>query len=182
MGADITQLKQHQEKLLEGERRLMANLHDLHVLRKLDGERTEQLEELNRKFMRETERAEAASQAKSQFLANMSHELRTPLNAIIGFSEIMANAHFGPLGSDRYVEYASDIHTSGQHLLNVINDILDMSKIEAGQVSLEREEIDLCPLISETVRVIAVQAEAKVDRGRDQDPGHDEGGSPTGGR
>jgi len=161
IGADITQLKQQQEKLLEGERRLMANLHDLYVLRKLDGERTEQLEELNLRFMRETERAEAASQAKSQFLANMSHELRTPLNAIIGFSEIMANAHFGPLGSDRYVEYANDIHSSGQHLLNVINDILDMSKIEAGQVSLEREEIDLCPLISETVRVIAVQAEAK---------------------
>jgi two-component system cell cycle sensor histidine kinase PleC len=162
IGADITQLKQHQEKLLEGERRLMANLHDLHVLRKLDAERTDLLEELNRKFMRETERAEAASQAKSQFLANMSHELRTPLNAIIGFSEIMANAHFGPLGSDRYVEYAADIHTSGQHLLNVINDILDMSKIEAGQVSLEREEIDLCPLISETVRVVAVQAAAKA--------------------
>jgi len=161
IGADITQLKQQQEKLLDGERRLMANLHDLHVLRKLDGERTEQLEELNRNFMRETERAEAASQAKSQFLANMSHELRTPLNAIIGFSEIMANAHFGPLGSDRYVEYASDIHSSGQHLLGVINDILDMSKIEAGQVSLEREEIDLCPLINETVRVIAVQAAAK---------------------
>jgi two-component system cell cycle sensor histidine kinase PleC len=161
IGADITQLKQQQEKLLEGERRLMANLHDLYVLRKTDGERAEQLEELNLKFMRETERAEAASQAKSQFLANMSHELRTPLNAIIGFSEIMANAHFGPLGSDRYVEYAHDIHSSGQHLLNVINDILDMSRIEAGQVSLEREEIDLCPLISETARVIAVQAEAK---------------------
>jgi len=161
IGADITQLKQQQEKLLEGERRLMANLHDLYVLRKIDGERTEQLEELNLKFMHETERAEAASQAKSQFLANMSHELRTPLNAIIGFSEIMGNAHFGPLGSDRYVEYAHDIHSSGQHLLNVINDILDMSKIEAGQMSLEREEIDLCPLISETARVIAVQAEAK---------------------
>ena len=161
IGADVTQLKQQQEKLLDGERRLMANLHDLHMLRKLDGERTEQLEELNRKFMSETERAEAASQAKSQFLANMSHELRTPLNAIIGFSEIMANAHFGPLGSDRYVEYASDIHSSGEHLLGVINDILDMSKIEAGQVSVEREEIDLCPLISETVRVIAVQAAEK---------------------
>ncbi len=160
-GADITQLKQHQAKLLESERRLMANLHDLTAMRKVEAEHTEKLEELNRKLRRETERAEAASQAKSQFLANMSHELRTPLNAIIGFSEIMAGAHFGPLGSERYVEYASDIHSSGGHLLGVINDILDMSKIEAGQVSLECEEIDLYPLISETVRVVGVQASEK---------------------
>ena len=139
----------------------MANLHDLHLLRKQQAERTDQLEELNVMLMRETERAEAASQAKSQFLATMSHELRTPLNAIIGFSEIMADAHFGPLGSDRYVEYAKDIHSSGGHLLGVINDILDMSKIEAGQVSLERETIDLSPLVTETVRVVAVQAVEK---------------------
>lgn len=161
IGADITQLKQHQDKLVDGERRLMATIHDLHVVRKQEAERTQQLEELNRKYMRETERAEAASQAKSEFLANMSHELRTPLNAIIGFSEIMAGAHFGPLGSDRYLEYANDIQGSGEHLLGVINDILDMAKIEAGQVSVEREEIDLSPLINETVRIVAVQARQK---------------------
>ncbi|HEV2896333.1 MAG TPA: HAMP domain-containing sensor histidine kinase, partial [Pseudaminobacter sp.] len=115
----------------------------------------------NRKYMRETERAEAANRAKSEFLANMSHELRTPLNAIIGFSELMESGLFGPLGSDRYEEYASDIANSGKYLLGVINDILDMSKIEAGQFSMEREEIDLCPLIRETVRVVSLQAAEK---------------------
>jgi two-component system cell cycle sensor histidine kinase PleC len=91
----------------------------------------------------------------------MSHELRTPLNAIIGFSELMEQALFGPLGSDRYEEYASDINSSGKYLLGVINDILDMSKIEAGQFSMDREEIDLCPLIRETVRVVSLQAAEK---------------------
>ena len=119
--------------------------------------------------MRETERAEAANRAKSEFLANMSHELRTPLNAIIGFSEVMESALFGPLGSDRYEEYARDIQSSGSYLLGVINDILDMSKIEAGQFSIDREEIDLCPLIRETVRVISLQAAEEVDLGGDRD-------------
>src|SRR5262249_26213178 len=82
-------------------------------------------------------------------------------NAIIGFSELMANRLFGPLGSPRYEEYAGDINSSGKHLLGVINDILDMSKIEAGHFSLDREEIDLNPLISETVRVISLQAAEK---------------------
>src|SRR5690606_15783718 len=86
---------------------------------------------------------------------------RTPLNAIIGFSELMESGLFGPLGSDRYEEYASDIHSSGKYLLGVINDILDMSKIEAGQFSVDREEIDLCPLIRETVRVVSLQAAEK---------------------
>ncbi len=113
--------------------------------------------------MRETERAEAANRAKSEFLANMSHELRTPLNAIIGFSEVMESKLFGPLGSDRYEEYAHDIQASGAYLLGVINDILDMSKIEAGQFSVDREEIDLCPLIHETVRGdLAAGGEKKI--------------------
>ena len=73
----------------------------------------------------------------------MSHELRTPLNAIIGFSEIMESGMFGPLGSDKYHEYCRDIHGSGQYLLDVINDILDMSKIEAGRLKLDLEEIEL---------------------------------------
>ena len=111
--------------------------------------------------MRETERAEAANRAKSEFLANMSHELRTPLNAIIGFSEVMESGLFGPLGSERYEEYARDIHRSGSYLLGVINDILDMSKIEAGQFTMDREEIELGPLIGETVRVISLQAAKK---------------------
>ncbi|MBX3581322.1 MAG: PAS domain-containing protein [Rhizobiaceae bacterium] len=161
VGSDITQIKQHQDKLLDSERRLMATIHDLSLARRSEQERSAELVELNRKYMRETERAEAANRAKSEFLANMSHELRTPLNAIIGFSEVMESRLFGPLGSDRYEEYARDIQASGTYLLGVINDILDMSKIEAGQFSVEREEIDLCPLIHETVKVISLQAAKK---------------------
>lgn len=161
VGSDITQLKQHQEKLVHSERRLMATIHDLSVARKAEGERTAELVELNQKYMRETERAEAANRAKSEFLANMSHELRTPLNAIIGFSEMMEQAYFGPLGSEKYEEYVRDIHSSGTYLLGVINDILDMSKIEAGQFTIERESIDLHPLITETLRVVSLQAAEK---------------------
>jgi two-component system cell cycle sensor histidine kinase PleC len=161
VGSDITQIKQHQEKLVDSERRLMATIHDLSLARRSEQERSTELVELNRKYMRETERAEAANRAKSEFLANMSHELRTPLNAIIGFSEVMESKLFGPLGSDRYEEYARDIQASGAYLLGVINDILDMSKIEAGQFSVDREEIDLCPLIHETVKVISLQAAKK---------------------
>jgi two-component system, cell cycle sensor histidine kinase PleC len=161
VGTDITQLKLHQERLVESERRQMATIHDLSLARKAEQDRAKELSELNLKYVAEKERAEAANRAKSEFLANISHELRTPLNAIIGFSEMMQAATFGPLGSDRYEEYVHDIHTSGAYLLNVINDILDMSKIEAGQMRLDMEEIDLGPLMTETIRVIALQAEKK---------------------
>lgn len=161
VGSDITQIKQHQDKLMESERRLMATIHDLSLARRSEEDRSRELVDLNRKYMKETERAEAANRAKSEFLANMSHELRTPLNAVIGFSELMEGRLFGPLGSPRYEEYARDINSSGKHLLGVINDILDMSKIEAGQFSIDREEIDLCPLIRETVRVVSLQAAQK---------------------
>ena len=96
------------------------------------------------------DQAQAANRAKSVFLANMSHELRTPLNAIIGFSEIMESAMFGPLGAKKYSEYSHDIRQSGQFLLDVINDILDMSKIEAGRVQLDVESVDL-----DTVQTLA---------------------------
>ncbi|PRD45815.1 PAS domain-containing sensor histidine kinase [Phyllobacterium phragmitis] len=161
VGTDITQLKLHQERLVDSERRLMATIHDLSLARKGEKDRVRELSELASKYAVEKERAEGANRAKSEFLANMSHELRTPLNAIIGFSEMMQQATFGPLGSDRYEEYVRDIHTSGAYLLNVINDILDMSKIEAGHFSLDSEQIDLCPLIRETVRVISLQAQEK---------------------
>jgi PAS domain S-box-containing protein len=87
--------------------------------------------------------AELANRAKSEFLANMSHELRTPLNAILGFSEILQTEPFGELGDHRYAEYVTDIHDSGSHLLEIINDILDLSRIEAGQVSLREESVDV---------------------------------------
>ncbi|MFN3547604.1 MAG: PAS domain-containing sensor histidine kinase [Mesorhizobium sp.] len=161
VGADITQLKINQEKLVDSERRLMATIQDLSLARRAEEERARELSDLNRKYMRETERAEAANRAKSEFLANMSHELRTPLNAIIGFSELMQSGLFGPLGSERYAEYARDIHASGNYLLGVINDILDMSKIEAGQFALHREEIELAALMEEAIRVVSVQAAAK---------------------
>jgi signal transduction histidine kinase len=94
-----------------------------------------------------------ANRTKSNFLANMSHELRTPLNAIIGFAEILRLQMFGPIGSERYTSYVDDIQRSGQHLLSLINDILDMSKIEAGRQSLKLERQPLAPLIERGIRM-----------------------------
>ena len=88
----------------------------------------------------------------------MSHELRTPLNAIIGFSEIMEAAMFGPLGADKYREYSRDIRESGQYLLDVINDILDMSKIEAGGIRLAAEDVELEPILADSLRVVSGRA------------------------
>lgn len=104
------------------------------------------------------EQADAANQAKSAFLANMSHELRTPLNAIIGFSEMMIKHTFGPLGHDKYGEYLGDIHMSAKHLLEIINEVLDMSKIEAGKVELDEQEIDMRGLIDAVTRIMANRA------------------------
>ena len=128
VGTDITNIKRHEEKLMDSEKRLMATVADLrHSQQKLERQ-AEEVADLAEKYAEEKTRAEEANQAKSKFLANMSHELRTPLNAIIGFSEIMESGMFGPLGSDKYREYCHDIHQSGQYLLDVINDILDMSR------------------------------------------------------
>ena len=103
-------------------------------------------------------RAEEANRAKSDFLANMSHELRTPLNAIIGFSEILLCRVFGPLGSDRYEAYAKDIHFSGKHLLGIINSILDLSKAEAGKLSLDEDRVDVGDVIERSLRMLREQA------------------------
>jgi signal transduction histidine kinase len=102
--------------------------------------------------------AELANRAKSDFLANMSHELRTPLNAIIGFSEILAGEHLGPLKNLRYLEYAHDIHTSGEHLLSIINDVLDMSKIEAGRLEIHEEDIPIRTLLGGSLRMVRERA------------------------
>ena len=140
VGTDITALKTHEEKLVDSEKRLMATVSDLRASQ-------QRLAELAEQYAQEKTRAEEANQAKSKFLANMSHELRTPLNAIIGFSEIMESGMFGPLGAEKYHEYCSDIRGSGQYLLEVINDILDMSKIEAGRIRLDFEDLNLDSLL-----------------------------------
>jgi signal transduction histidine kinase len=102
--------------------------------------------------------AEAASRAKSDFLANMSHELRTPLNAIIGYSEAIVARLFGPIGA-RYAEYAGDIHASGQHLLQIIGDLLDLAKIEAGRMEIAEERLDLRALAEDSLRMMRERAE-----------------------
>ncbi len=106
-------------------------------------------------------KADSANSAKTQFLANMSHELRTPLNAILGFSEIMRHEMFGPLGSDRYRDYATDIQSSGNHLLNIIGDILDLARAETGKLRLNDEEVDLCALADDCLRMFETLESAK---------------------
>jgi signal transduction histidine kinase len=113
------------------------------------------LETTSRHLVQAAEEARDASRAKSAFLANMSHELRTPLNAILGFSEIMRDQHLGPLQNPRYLAYAADIHASGRHLLGIINDVLDLAKIEAGKMSLEgAAEFDLVPALSNSLAML----------------------------
>jgi len=108
--------------------------------------------------------ADEASRAKSAFLANMSHELRTPLNAIIGFSEMMINATLGPIENEHYVEYLGDIKFSAQHLLQIINDVLDMSKIEAGKMPLMDEDLNIVGLLESVRRLMAARAEQQQVR------------------
>lgn len=119
------------------------------------------LQNLNRDVEDARKAAEAANLAKSEFLATMSHELRTPLNAILGFSEILESETLGPIGDGRYIEYAKDIHNSGKHLLSIINDILDLAKLEAGRVEIERKPVDPRVLGSRVVGLLAHQAEEK---------------------
>ena len=107
------------------------------------------------------EAAVTANNAKSEFLANISHELRTPLNAVIGFSEVMIQEVFGPIGSDRYRDYAGDIRQSGLHLLGVINDLLDFSKLEAGRLELHVEDISPATIMDKCIRMMRQRAETE---------------------
>lgn len=115
--------------------------------------------EANAQLRAAKEAAEFADRTKTEFLAHMSHEIRTPLNAIMGFSEVMENQLFGPMGSDRYREYASDIHASGGHLLSLIEDILDLSKLEAGQMEMRDDRVDIARVIQSSVAVLKRRAE-----------------------
>ncbi len=161
VGTDITRIKEHEQKLVENDLRLRATVIDLKRSQSELERQAIELADLAEKYSREKTRAEEANQTKSKFLANMSHELRTPLNAIIGFSEIMESGMFGELGSEKYREYCHDILTSGHYLLEVINDILDMSKIEAGRMKLDMEELDLSKTLAESLRVVSGRADDK---------------------
>jgi len=119
------------------------------------------LEEANARHDEARRRAEEANLAKSRFLATMSHELRTPLNAILGFSEVMKSELFGPHAVDQYRDYAIDIHSSGEHLLNIINEILDLSRIEAGRYELQEEPVDLAATADDCRHMLEMRARAK---------------------
>ena len=145
--ADITAIKRQEAERKKAADDLQATVDQLETSQ-------EKLSLLARKYEIAMTRAEAANLAKSEFLANMSHELRTPLNAINGFSEIMEAEMFGPLGDARYKGYASDILKSGQHLLSLINDILDMAKIEAGKLTLHYEKVALKEICEDAIRLM----------------------------
>ncbi len=159
VGTDITTLKLHEERLMDSERRLMATVADLRRSRHALETQAQELADLAERHAEKKAEAEGANRAKSEFLANMSHEFRTPLNAIIGFSEIMAAQAFGPLGTDKYVDYASDIRNSGETLLAMVADVLEMSRLESGKVKLERS---IFP-VEESVALVAGQVEAQAD-------------------
>jgi signal transduction histidine kinase len=118
------------------------------------------MDEMSRRLQISAEQAEQANRAKSAFLANMSHELRTPLNAIMGFSEVMKEQHLGPMNNARYLAYAGDILASGRYLLGIINDILDLSKIEAGKMTVENaEEFPLCQALEGSLAICTALGE-----------------------
>ena len=154
VATNITSLKNQQDDSLRNEKKLKRLVSEL--------ERSEgRAREFTRKYAEEKTRAEHASQAKGSFLANMSHELRTPLNAINGFSEMLVKEVFGPLGDKRYQSYAEDILLSGQHLLDMINDILDMAKIESGKMTINTKPIDPIEPCDAAVRMIRRKADEK---------------------
>jgi signal transduction histidine kinase len=134
---------------------------DLTALKTVEAELRQKVKKQNeelRAALASRQKAVDAAQAKEQFFANMSHELRTPLNAILGFSEVLKEEMFGPLANDRYREYAEIIHKSGSHLLNLINDVLDMSKLGAGKLEMHFEPVDLLKVIGDCVCVVEQQA------------------------
>lgn len=152
---DITNVVHIQQRLAEREHHLAVSLREL-------DRNARELARFANELERERDRANAANRAKSQFLATMSHELRTPLNAIMGFSEVIKSEMLGPVENNTYRQYAADIHGSAEHLLSLINDILDVSKIEAGRYDLYRESFDLPKLFEEIAALCRTSAE---DRG-----------------
>ena len=154
MGMDVSSDVRNEVELTKQQARLRKLVDEL--------ERSETTAaDLTRKLEEEKINAERSANSKSAFLANMSHELRTPLNAINGFSEILIDEMFGPLGDERYKTYAQDILDSGKHLLDMITDILDMAKIEAGKMTVDLQPIDIVDPVDAAVRMIRRKAEEK---------------------
>ena len=161
VGTDITALKRHEEQLMESERRLIATVADLRKSRQTLELQAQQLADLAEKYLEQKAEAETANRAKSEFLANMSHELRTPLNHIIGFADMMQQETFGPLGSPKYGDYCKDIKQSGEYLLGVISDVLDMSRLESGRVRLQKADFEIDAAVGAAVAAIATIATEK---------------------
>lgn len=161
VGTDITSLKRQQEQLVASERELIETVTDLKRSRRTLEVQTQQLADLAERYLDQKAVAESANQSKSEFLANMSHELRTPLNAIIGFADVMENEVLGPIGVPRYSEYARDIRLSGGHLLAMIDDILDMARLEARRVRLKPRALPAEQAVADAVEAIASEAERK---------------------
>lgn len=178
VGTDITARKQQEEKLVENERQLRLTIADLGASRETLRKQAAQLAELADRYLEQKAEAVSANRMKAEFLANMNHEIRTPLNAIIGFAEAMQGQYWGPLGSDRYLGYANDIHSSGKRLLALIEDVLDMARIEAGRVVITREAHAIGNLLADAAAATCDIAEVK-DVTIEVDP---EVGSPTGQR
>jgi signal transduction histidine kinase len=163
---DLTRRRQQEQALRSSEERLQRFVDELELSRQQLEKQASDLARLAEENESAKQRAEAANISKSQFLANMSHELRTPLNAIIGFSDMMQSQLLGPIGSARYLDYARDIHASGTHLLSLINDVLDMSKIEAGRYTIHPEPLDAAEMLRACARLVRVRAsEAGVSLG-----------------
>jgi two-component system cell cycle sensor histidine kinase PleC len=155
---DITAVRAQEEELVRSQSELTSAIVALERHQTLLEEQASELTTLTARLEMEKQRAEEASRAKTEFLANMSHELRTPLNAIIGFSEIMRAELFGPLGHAKYREYARDVVQSGQGLLELISDILDMSKIESGELVLAPEPVSPSEIAGEIMRIVEPRA------------------------
>jgi signal transduction histidine kinase len=151
----------HEQKLMDSERLLLATVTELKQSRRSLEEQAQQLADLAERYHEQKSCAEAANRAKAEFLANMSHELRTPLNAIIGFSQVMGSQTFGPLGSKKYGDYCAHILASGEYLLRVVGDVLDMARLEAGQECLTYARFRAEHAVSRAVLDIAPTAREK---------------------